>query len=231
MAASMNSPITHRAHMLRSDVEEAAVQEHRGDHPPVLVRDQHVGGVRGVVDQRAEPDERVVGRIHREAAGDDASSRPARAMNMITLSATRTLVAVRPADPPRPPALQPRADLAARDDLGARAARVLLLDALRTAEAHGRRDHALVADGPAAVGARDAGLAVVVPVAVLDLEVVRHLASRSPAASRRPGSGTRCPWSGLYRRAAGWQTGRAATAAWRRRGSSRARRRPAASSR
>ena len=89
-----------------------------------------------------------------------------------TLMPMRTFVTGEPPAMTPPPAPQRERDLLARDDLGARAAPALLLDALGAAKTDGRVDHALVADGSPAVGARHARLALRVPVAVLDLEIV-----------------------------------------------------------
>ncbi len=148
---------------VEGDVEQAPVQEHRHEQPPVLVIDadegrherthvdehprrpttHHAHGAEqqfGEEQRHVDADEDLG---HRRAAGHDAAGgAPA------------------------------RADLAASNDFGARAAHVLLLDALGAAEADGRRDHALVADRAPAVGARHARLALRVPVAVFDLEVV-----------------------------------------------------------
>ena len=96
--------------------------------------------------------------------------------NMITLSAMSTLVAERPAGAAdarralQPERICPRVTTLAREP---RAFCSLTHSGQRNPTGAGIMHSWQI--GPAAVGARDAGLAVGVPVAVLDLDVVRHL--------------------------------------------------------
>ncbi len=90
--------------------------------------------------------------------------------------AISALVTVRPERPPHHGAALPAvAGLLACDHLGPPGAAALLGHAVRAAKTDRRRRHALVADRPAAVGAAHAGLAVGVTVAVLDVQIVRHV--------------------------------------------------------
>ncbi len=79
-AASMKPPMTHSPHMLKSDVEDAAVQEHRSDHAPVLAVQEHGGDV-----QRAPLEEPRL-----------TDARPDPSRKTATLMMTSTLVTERP---------------------------------------------------------------------------------------------------------------------------------------
>ena len=139
------------------------MQEHDGEHAPVLV----VHGDVGRHERRRGA--RVCGRCCSSAPVASSTRKTA------TLMAIRTLVTGVPALPHHAAALPAAAGLLAGDDLGAPAAAPLLGHAVGAAKADRGRDHALVADRPAAVGAAHAGLAVGVAVAVLDVEIVGHV--------------------------------------------------------
>ena len=143
---------------VEQQVDDAPVQEHDADHAPVLVVDDDVVG-----HQRSKSMEHhgvaAAHRLHGTRHQLDEEHQHVEADEHVG-----DREAARPADA-RLPA---RARLLAGDDAHAVRTATLLGHALGTAEADRGRRHAVVADGTAAVGAVHAGLAVVMPVAVLD---------------------------------------------------------------
>ena len=111
MMRSRKLPTTHRAHMLKSDVEEVGVQEHRREQAPVLVVERDARRARGRRSRSA-----CSTRRRRRGAMPEAST--ISNTNTATLITTRARVTgvARDVEPSAAPA---GTDLAARDHAGA----------------------------------------------------------------------------------------------------------------